>query len=287
MVGAGGDRVDLECSVVLVVATLLVLAAYAERLRRKGAARYDRVEQAGGSALLGKGAMELGYWAIQPAARACVAYGIGADTVSWASLVLAGAAGVSLAVGHFGVAAAMSLVSAASDALDGLVARETGTASDAGEVLDAAVDRYAELFFFGGLVVGAHGRAGEVVLILAASAGAIMVSYSTAKAEALRLPVPRGAMRRQERAVYLVAGAALVPMAGALCVRLGLEPWFARTPMLAVLALVAIVGNASAVGRLRAIARAASKRSRGFLLAKDTANTLARDVHAAAGDSIR
>jgi CDP-diacylglycerol--glycerol-3-phosphate 3-phosphatidyltransferase len=287
MLGVGGDQLDLECSVGLVVATLLVLAAYAERLRRKGAARYDRVDQAGGSALLGKGALELGYWAIQPAARACVTYGVSADTVSWASLLFAAAAGVSLAIGHFGVAAALSLASAASDALDGLVARATGTASDAGEVLDAAVDRYAELFFFGGLVVGAQGRTGEVLLILAASAGAIMVSYSTAKAEALRLPVPRGAMRRQERAVYLVAGAALVPMAGALCLRLGLVPWIARAPMLAVLALVAIVGNASAVGRLRAIARAAGKRDRGFLGAKDTASTLARDVHAAAGDSIR
>ena len=78
---------------------------------------------------------------------------------------------------------------------------------------------------------------------------------------------PRGAMRRQERAVYLVVGVALVPIAAAVCARAGLPPWVARVPLFAVLALVAIVGNVSAVRRLRAIARGGAQ-ARGTARAK-------------------
>ena len=83
-----------------------------------------------------------------------------------------------------------------------------------------------------------------------------MVSYSTAKAEALGVPAPRGAMRRQERAVYLVVGVGLVPVAAAACARMGLPLGSRALPLLAVLGLVAVVGNVSAVRRLRAIAEA-------------------------------
>jgi len=82
-----------------------------------------------------------------------------------------------------------------------------------------------------------------------------MVSYSTAKAEALHVTAPRGAMRRAERAVYLVAGAALTPLSGVLAARLSLAGWVQDAPILAALALVGIVANASAIRRLYAIAQ--------------------------------
>jgi CDP-diacylglycerol--glycerol-3-phosphate 3-phosphatidyltransferase len=245
---------DLACSVVLAAGCLIVAVAYAGRVSRAGAARHARVDRAGGSPLLGKGTMEMGYWAMRPAARACVALGVTADAVSWTSLALAAGAGGALALGHYGLGAVLSVVSSACDALDGMVARETGTASDAGEVLDAAVDRYAELLFFGGVVLDLRHDELAVALALAATAGAIMVSYSTAKAEALHVEVPRGSMRRQERAVYLAVGAALVPLARAAGDRLGLPAWSGNAPLLAVLALIAVVGNASAVRRLQALA---------------------------------
>jgi len=66
------------------------------------------------------------------------------DTLTLISLVISG---VSLPLAAFGICqrpGAALVVGAAFDALDGIVAREQGIASDSGEVLDAVVDRYAD-----------------------------------------------------------------------------------------------------------------------------------------------
>jgi len=246
---------DLAFSAALAALAVVVMLAYAVRVARRGAARFARVEQAGPSPLLGRSAMHMGYWAMRPLARGIAAVGASANSVSWASLVLAAAAGVSLGAGHFGLGAALSLLSSSCDALDGMVARETATASAAGEVLDATIDRYAELLFFAGVAVRERESAIVLGLTLAATAGAVMVSYATAKAESLQVDVPRGVMRRPERAVYLVLGAGLVPITAFARSRWGLAPWLDTSPLVAVLALVAIVGNGSAIARLATVAR--------------------------------
>lgn len=278
---------DLACSLVLAAATFVVVVAYTRRVSRVGAAHHARVDRAGASLLLGKGAMELGYWAMRPLARACVAAGVSANAVSWTSLGLAACAGESLALGHFGVGALLSVASSACDALDGLVARETGTESDAGEVLDAAVDRYAELLVLGGVAIHERLDLFGLGLALAATAGAVMVSYSTAKAEALGVEAPRGAMRREERAVYLALGVALVPIVAAARARWGLSPWLERAPLLSALALVAGVGNFSAVRRLRAIALAVQRPAGVPVSRADEAQALAKGRNAATGNATR
>jgi CDP-diacylglycerol--glycerol-3-phosphate 3-phosphatidyltransferase len=214
-----------------------------------------------------------------------------ANAVSWASLAFGAAAGVALALGHMGVGAIFGVVSFGCDALDGMIARERGTASKAGEVLDAAVDRYVELFFLGGVAFYLRRDALGILLALGAMTGAIMVSYATAKAEALHVEAPRGAMRRQERAVYLALGAALTPLCG-LCVRFGLPATIGLVPMLLALALVGVAGNASAVRRLHAVARAVRAQNPGtFDPARpgvpETSKSFAGDAHAVAGDGFR
>lgn len=272
---------DLACSSALVATALIVAIVYAGRVFRAGPAHHARVERAGGSALLGKGVMEMGYWALRPVARGCVDLGISANGVSGVGFALAALAGLALAVGHFGVGAALSTMSSACDAVDGLVARESGTAGDAGEVLDAAVDRYAELFFLGG--VAFHERLDAPILLLAltAAVGAMMVSYSTAKAEALGVEPPRGAMRRQERAVACVLGATLVPLVAVACQRWSLPGWLAAAPLAACLGLIAVVGNGSACRRLRAVALAASRRALLSLPSRARTDVLAREPDAA------
>jgi hypothetical protein len=69
-------------------------------------------------------------------------------------------------------------------------------------------------------------------------------------------------MRRVERAVYLTGGAVFVPVAATIVARFGLARWVASLPMLCALGIVAVVGNVSAVNRLRFIARALAARSR-------------------------
>lgn len=233
----------------------VVIVAAASSLRR-GRAEFERVARDGGSALLDTHTMNAAYGALQPVMRACVRLGVSANMVSVASLGLGLVAGVLLGLGHFGVAALVAALASLGDAVDGLVARETGTASPAGEILDAAVDRYTEFFFLGGVAVHYARAPWALVLTLAAIVGSFMVSYASAKAAALRVVVPRGAMRRPERATYLTLGALFVPLTVALT---GGRPWWAgELPMLAALGLVAIVGNASAARRLAAIGRAAT-----------------------------
>jgi phosphatidylglycerophosphate synthase len=250
---------DLGCSLALLALTVVAAILYAARVARSGRAKSSRVDREGSSALLGKTPMEATYWAIGPVVRACVALGIGPNAITFASLVLGAAAGAALAIGHFGIAAVASVVASLCDALDGAVARAARVASDSGEVFDAAVDRYVEIFFIGGLAIFYRNDVRLLALALLAVTGAFMVSYSTAKAEALHVTPPRGAMRRAERAVYLTTGAALAPLAGEAATRFALPAWSADVPPCAALFLIALVGNVSAVQRLRAIAIAVAR----------------------------
>jgi CDP-diacylglycerol---glycerol-3-phosphate 3-phosphatidyltransferase len=95
-------------------------------------------------------------------------------------------------------------------------------------------------------------------LVLFALLGSFMVSYGSAKAEALRVSVPPGWMRRAERAICLSAGTILVPVAAFAVHVLKLPAWVEHLPVLAAITIVAGVGNVSAIRRLRAVAAAAS-----------------------------
>ncbi len=206
---------DLHASVLLLTVVAAVAGSYAVRLAVAGPAHFPRVDAAGASPFLGRSAMEMAYWSLQPLGNACVSMGLTANGITRASLALGAAAGVALALGHLGVAAALATAASLGDALDGMVARTTRTASRSGAILDAAADRYQEFFFLGGLALHYHDSAVKLAVTLLALVGSFMVSYGSAKAEALGVAAPRGAMRRAERAAYLCGGALLSPLAWA------------------------------------------------------------------------
>ncbi|GAC1579304.1 MAG: hypothetical protein NVS3B20_26110 [Polyangiales bacterium] len=165
-------------------------------------------------------------------------------------------------MGHFGSGALFALFGNLCDALDGMVAREQGVASDAGEVLDAAVDRYTEFYFLTGLIVYYRSNVYLLGLALLSLVGSFLVSDSTAKAEALGVAPPKGIMRRHERSAYLIAGAALSPLSALL---LELPPRFPFHPMVGVpmalaLLIVGVASNASAAHRFASIARSVRAR---------------------------
>ncbi len=251
--------IDLTCSIEIAVVLVIMMVAYGARVALSGAASFDRVKRDKGSALFGARAMQMGYWALDPIGRVLAASGVSANAVSASALVLGLGAGVAIAMGHFGVAAALAGVGALCDALDGMVARHTGTASDSGEVLDATIDRYVDFAFLAGLVIHESDDPLRMALALAAILGSFMVSYATAKAEAMGIDAPRGAMRRPERALYLTLGAAFCPF-GALWASRGGPRWAAEAPMIAATVLVAVVSNVSAVRRLASVARALQAR---------------------------
>jgi CDP-diacylglycerol--glycerol-3-phosphate 3-phosphatidyltransferase len=182
-----------------------------------------------------------------------VALGVTANAITLASLALAGTAAVLLGAGQLGWAAPVIAVASIGDALDGLVARRSGTASVGGALLDASVDRYEEILLLGGLAVLFRDSVAELVLTLAALGGSFMISYGSAKAEAFGRRVPPGVLRRAERAMLLFVGVAVTPPFAAFARGHGLPRWGGYAPVLAAMAVLAVVGNVSAVLRLRKI----------------------------------
>ena len=263
---------DLKYTLLVALIILLLAAAYGLRVAVKGPVHFDRIDRQGGSPLLSKGLMELGYWILHPVAKLFVFLGITPNKVSWASLSFGFMAGACLAVGHFGFGAIFATISGLLDSLDGIVARISGVASDAGEVVDAAVDRYVEFFFLSGLIIYYREVPVLQVLALLALLGSFMVSYSTTKAEALKVDPPKGSMRRAERALYLTLGAALsavtVPFLETAHREFSIPIGY---PMIMALGLVAVVANVSSIERFWSIAEAIRVREKDLAEARTRA----------------
>ena len=124
--------------------------------------------------------------------------------------------------------------------------------SQAGEVLDAIVDRYADAAPLVGLAIWFRGSVPALFVVLAALVGSMMVSYVRAKHEGKGLELPGWVMRRPERIAYVGAGLILGPLVG-----------LARVPGLTgariVLAFVGLVGVLSHVAALRLILQGRSE----------------------------
>jgi CDP-diacylglycerol--glycerol-3-phosphate 3-phosphatidyltransferase len=234
---------------------VVLIAAYAIRVSRYGAFRSERVRGVGGgTVLVGENIMQATYWAIEPVVRGLIRLGATPNAITIAALVFGLGAGVAVALGWFGLACLLATCSTISDILDGQVARVTRTGSDAGELLDAVVDRYTEFAFIAGFILYARSSPFEVVVALAALLASFMISYTSAKAEALQVSVPRGLMRRHERATYLTLASGLTPMLGP-----AIHAQWPALPTTAVfvlgLAIVGSIGNLAALQRMVRIHR--------------------------------
>jgi CDP-diacylglycerol--glycerol-3-phosphate 3-phosphatidyltransferase len=251
-------RVDLACSCAVLLLAAMVAVAFAlatitQRYRAVLAAQHRSIA-------LPRAASTMVHWAMDPLVRHLVGMDVSANTVTACSLVAAAAGGVVLALGHFGVAAVLLVTASLGDALDGLVARGGHGESPAGALFDASVDRYAEFFALGGLAICFRESGLLLALVLSALMGSFMVSYGSAKAEALRVPVPAGVMRRAERATCLCLGTTFVPLAGAVSRALGGPGWASEVPLILALVVIGGAANVSAVRRIRVIAAHVSPR---------------------------
>jgi len=226
-------------------ATALALLA----LAALGQARsHARVTREGGTIFLGERVMQHAYRWIDLCARAGVRLGLRADAITWLSVVLGLIAGVLAGFGYLGFSAWALALSGLCDGLDGAIARHSGTASPAGAVLDSALDRYVEFFFCAGILVLFAGQTTAQLLVLVALFGGFMVTYSTAKAEALGIRPPRGWMKRPERLVWLIGGATLSAV---------FTP--SALPLLTALGVIAVFAHLSAALRLRALVAASAR----------------------------
>ncbi len=256
----GGDRSTPTTQIWLAGLVSVAFAAFAIRASLTGRGASARIQKQGSSFFLGHLPMEFGYWILGPIGKLAAALRLSPNLFSWSCLILGAASGLAAALGSIGLAGGLSILSALSDSLDGMVARTRGVASDAGEVFDAAVDRYTEFFLLAGLCVYYRFEPSAMALVLLALLGSFMVSYSQAKAEAMQMEIPKGWMRRPERAAYLGGGAFLSPLLTNLIEKH--HPIPMHYLLLFAVALVAVFANLTAIVRFVALYRALRRRDR-------------------------
>jgi CDP-diacylglycerol--glycerol-3-phosphate 3-phosphatidyltransferase len=198
-------------TLVLAVYAVGTIGAYAVRTAIYGRNINPRVAKVGGSKLMGIWLVDAFYWSAMLPGEALVALRVSPDALTWASLVLTAASGVVAAADHFSTAGLLLTLGAACDAFDGYVARKRGIGSDAGEMLDAVIDRYADAFTLIGLMVFYRFNGWAMLVPASAMVGSMLLSYVRAKAEAMKLELPGTVMRRHERTIYLVAALTIGP----------------------------------------------------------------------------
>lgn len=112
--------------------------------------------------------------------------GVNPDAVSWVAFLAAAASGFGFFIGgpsFLGIALVLLLANAYLDALDGRIAKLTGTASVRGDFLDHVLDRYADVFLLGGIAFNAaYGPLGLGTLALL---GVLLTSYMGTQAQAV------------------------------------------------------------------------------------------------------
>lgn len=237
-------QIDAFASALLGGLALLVGLAYLARVAFWGSARFDRVQQQGGSAFLHLELMQMGYWGMQPLAQLCTRLNLSANLISCVGCFIGVSAGFLVAQGRFGLAAAVSLAAALLDIVDGWVARATRTVSPSGKMLDSFLDRLVEFSLLAGAIFFYRQEPAFLFIALSALLGSFLVSYSTALAEIQRVEVPRGNMRRVERMTLLIVGLTLSPFS------LLFEGESVAYPLAVALLTIALVGNFSAGHRM-------------------------------------
>jgi CDP-diacylglycerol--glycerol-3-phosphate 3-phosphatidyltransferase len=220
-----------------------VLVAYAVRAARFGRASHARLDSLRGTPFLGRYPIEAFHWAARALGVVLARKRVSPDALTLSSLALTALTAPLAASGHFEAAGAVLLFGSAFDVLDGIVARERGVASEAGEILDSVLDRYADALCLMGLAIFYRQSAWRLTIVLITLFGAMMVSYVRAKAEKFALSLPSTVMRRPERVAYVAMGLLLGPLVSSWIV-----PFDETVPAtLAVVALVGVVSNLAAV----------------------------------------
>ena len=144
---------------------------------------------------------------LKPVGAALRRAGVTADVITVIGIGMSVACAVAIGLGHFRLAVLLLALTGIPDALDGAVAKASGTSSKRGAFFDSVADRFTDGVLFGGAAWYLAGRGGREVMIPFALFGfAALVSYQRAKAESLGFEAKGGLMERAERFVVLGFG---------------------------------------------------------------------------------
>jgi phosphatidylglycerophosphate synthase len=218
-------------------------------------ARLDRIAR---SPYLPRIVMEYAYWMIDAPARGFVRLGITPNMITTLSLLFTIGAAVLFGMGRFFEGGYSLILGFICDAWDGIVARKTGKSSEAGEFFDATIDRYNDLFAFLGLMYYYRNDALPLLLATAAMIGSTLTSYTRAKGESVGIDPNVGWMQRHERGAYLGIGSVVAPVVAHFTERGADHPRYYL--VIAVLALMALTANVTAIWRARFVLAGLQKR---------------------------
>jgi CDP-diacylglycerol--glycerol-3-phosphate 3-phosphatidyltransferase len=164
-------------------------------------------------------AIQRGYLAvIAPVADWLVARRVRPNTITTIGTVCTCIAGVIFATGHIRTGGWFLGLTALFDVLDGTVARRTGTSSTFGAFYDSTLDRVADGFLLGGLVVfyatrPVHANDAMVMVSVLGLIATFLTSYTNARAEGLGFSARVGVLQRPERITLLSAPQAFFGLA--------------------------------------------------------------------------
>ncbi len=146
--------------------------------------------------------------------------GISPNQLTILGMALSILAGVIIGLGHPGWGAVVVIIGGLCDALDGTIARSTQQVTHFGAFLDSTLDRYSDLALYLGVMALAYGQRNFSLFLWTALAltGAIMVSYTRARAECIIESCQVGIMERPERVIILLAGLVFNWLEGAMVV---------------------------------------------------------------------
>jgi CDP-diacylglycerol--glycerol-3-phosphate 3-phosphatidyltransferase len=201
--------------------------------------------------LLGAGDFLLHWflWLLGPLERGLLRAGAGPDALNAAGLALGALAGLLIGAGQLEAGGWAIALSGVCDILDGRLARARGLTSAYGKFVDSTLDRFVETFAFLGLAVYFRQDPVGCVVVAAALAGSLLVSYAQARGETVGVADSGGLMQRAERLVATALACLLDP---ALSAALGLSE---GSLLLGVLVLVAVGSLGTAAYRTVRIAR--------------------------------
>jgi CDP-diacylglycerol--glycerol-3-phosphate 3-phosphatidyltransferase len=145
---------------------------------------------------------------VQPVARFLSRLGLTPNGATLLGFAMTAGVAVLLALGHLRLGGILLIFTLAFDAVDGTLARLTGSVTRFGAVLDSTLDRWAEIAIYFALAwyYLAGGLRWETLLATAAMATSLMVSYTRARAEGAGFTLKEGLLTRLERLLLLIAG---------------------------------------------------------------------------------
>jgi archaetidylinositol phosphate synthase len=140
---------------------------------------------------------------LHPITEILVRTGIKPNHLTFLGLVVGFVASYLITIGNLRAGALVIILSGLMDMLDGALARNKGLITKFGGYLDSVFDRYVDIALFTAL--GLSGYVDWFLVVLAMS-GALMVSYTRARAENIIDRCDVGIAERSERLLILVFG---------------------------------------------------------------------------------